>query len=98
MLLSASDCFWLLPLLSKVGTDCYMAPEVRHAKKRKEPYGTSSDWYTVGVLAYEFSVGDLPYDHPEDATPEYAPFDFGDEHKRDLITRLLDQVIAIDRH
>ena len=47
---------------SRVGTDCYRAPEVRWAKDRREPYGTSCDWYTVGVLAYEFSAGTVPYD------------------------------------
>jgi len=77
--------------MSRVGTDCYMAPEVRWAKKRKQPYGTSCDWYTVGVLAYEFSVGDLPYDQPQEDNPRYAEFDFGDSNKKDLITRLLDQ-------
>ena len=51
---------------SRVGTDCYMAPEVRWAKDRREPYGLSCDWYTVGVLAYEFSAGTVPYAHPEE--------------------------------
>ena len=51
---------------SRVGTDCYMAPEVRWAKDRREPYGLSCDWYTVGVLAYEFSAGTVPYARPDE--------------------------------
>ena len=46
---------------SRVGTECYMAPEVRYCKERKERYGVSCDWYTVGVLMYEFTNGDVPY-------------------------------------
>jgi len=104
---------------SRVGTDCYMAPEVtrtrtltkpagprsggepcpnpnpnpdpnpdpnpnlhlhlnqvRWAKERRQPYGLTCDWYTVGVLTYEFSAGTVPYAHPEDQTPSYREHDF----------------------
>ena len=76
---------------SRVGTECYMAPEVRWADKRSEAYGVSCDWYTVGVLAYEFSRGDLPYLEPEQPEPVYTPHDFKDDAMHDFVTRLLDQ-------
>jgi len=76
---------------SRVGTDCYMAPEVRWAKDRREPYGMSCDWYTVGVLAYEFSAGTVPYAHPEDEKPQYRPQEFKDADCEDFIKQLLDQ-------
>ena len=63
---------------SRVGTDCYMAPEVRWAKDRRQPYGLTCDWYTVGVLTYEFSAGKVPYEHPEDTNPVYREHDFKD--------------------
>ena len=76
---------------SRVGTDCYMAPEVRWAKDRREPYGLSCDWYTVGVLMYEFCAGTVPYAHPEEETPAYRPHDFKDPDAEDFVRRLLDQ-------
>merc|ERR1719473_190045 len=77
--------------MSRVGTECYMAPEVRWAEERNEGYGISCDWYTVGVLCYEFHVGDLPYQDPDVNDPVYSPFDFKDADTTDLIHRLLDQ-------
>uniref|UniRef100_A0A7S0JJA9 cGMP-dependent protein kinase n=1 Tax=Calcidiscus leptoporus TaxID=127549 RepID=A0A7S0JJA9_9EUKA len=56
---------------SRVGTDCYMAPEVRWARRRRTPYGKSADWYTVGVLLYEFSHGALPYSARDTENPIY---------------------------
>ena len=41
-------------------------------------YGLSCDWYTVGVLAYEFSAGTVPYAHPEEDVPNYRTHDFKD--------------------
>jgi len=76
---------------SRVGTDCYMAPEVRWAKDRREPYGLSCDWYTVGVLAYEFSAGTVPYAHPETESPEYRNHDFKDPDAENFVRSLLDQ-------
>jgi len=76
---------------SRVGTECYMAPEVRWAEKRSEPYGLSCDWYTVGVLLYEFSAGDLPYEEPEADHPMYAHHNFADPLAEDLVKKLIDQ-------
>ena len=76
---------------SRVGTDCYMAPEVRWAKDRREPYGLSCDWYTVGVLAYEFSAGTVPYAHPEEDVPQYRTHDFKDADAESFVRSLLNQ-------
>lgn len=76
---------------SRVGTDCYMAPEVRWAKDRREPYGLSCDWYTVGVLAYEFSAGTVPFAHPEEENPVYRTHEFKDPQAETFIRSLLDQ-------
>jgi serine/threonine protein kinase len=95
---------------SRVGTDCYMAPEVRWAREKKTPYGVSCDWYTVGVLCYEFHAGDLPFETPEEQDPDYTEFAFPDPHARDLVLKLLaqdpakrlgsgaDGVLSIQRH
>jgi len=56
---------------SRVGTDCYMAPEVRWCRKTREPYGMTIDWYTVGVLMYEFTHGALPFSQRDQAKPQY---------------------------
>mmetsp|Transcript_3492 Transcript_3492/g.10813 ORF Transcript_3492/g.10813 Transcript_3492/m.10813 type:complete len:569 (-) Transcript_3492:713-2419(-) len=56
---------------SRVGTDCYMAPEVRWARRRRTPYGRSADWYTVGVLTYEFTHGSLPFSARDTDSPIY---------------------------
>ena len=96
--------------MTKVGTDCYMAPEVRWADKRRAAYGVSCDWYTVGVLMYEFTAGDLPYANPEDPVPAYTPFKFPSQDAEDLVRGLLEQdhtkrlgsgpegVVEIQRH
>jgi len=76
---------------SRVGTDCYMAPEVRWAKDRKEPYGLSCDWYTIGVLTYEFSAGNVPYAHPEEENPHYRVHEFKDPACEEFVRRLLEQ-------
>jgi len=76
---------------SRVGTDCYMAPEVRWAKDRREPYGISCDWYTIGVLMYEFSAGTVPYAHPEEEVPAYRPHDFKDADAEHMVRALLNQ-------
>ena len=34
---------------SRVGTDCYMAPEVRWARKNREAYGMTVDWCVLLV-------------------------------------------------
>lgn len=76
---------------SRVGTDCYMAPEVRWAKDRREPYGLSCDWYTVGVLMYEFCAGTVPYARPDQENPTYRPHDFKDPQLEDFVKGLLNQ-------
>jgi len=76
---------------SRVGTDCYMAPEVRWAKDRREQYGFSCDWYTVGVLTYEFSAGTVPFSHPEYDCPVYRHHEFADSQCEALVKALLDQ-------
>ncbi len=76
---------------SRVGTDCYMAPEVRWAKDRRTPYGQSCDWYTVGVLTYEFSAGAVPFAKPDEPCPEYRHHKFSDPHCDNMVKGLLDQ-------
>jgi len=61
---------------SRVGTDCYMAPEVRFARRRRQAYGKSADWYTVGVLLYEFTHGALPFTGRDAETPIYRGGEF----------------------
>ena len=74
-----------------MGTDAYMAPEVRWAKQRKAQYGVSCDWYTVGVLMYELSAKRPPYDRPWDSAPQYVKFNFPEPHAGDLVKKLLEQ-------
>mmetsp|Transcript_16486 Transcript_16486/g.47536 ORF Transcript_16486/g.47536 Transcript_16486/m.47536 type:complete len:172 (+) Transcript_16486:929-1444(+) len=68
-----------------------MAPEVRWAKDRREQYGFSCDWYTVGVLTYEFSAGTVPFSHPEYDCPVYRHHEFADSQCEALVKALLDQ-------
>jgi len=76
---------------SRVGTDCYMAPEVRWARKWRQPYGVSCDWYTVGVLLYEFANGALPYTARDTDNPIYRQGDFSSKEQKDLCEELLKQ-------
>jgi beta-adrenergic-receptor kinase len=76
---------------SRVGTDCYMAPEVRWARKWRQPYGVSCDWYTVGVLLYEFANGALPYTARDTDSPIYRAGDFPSKECQDLCESLLQQ-------
>jgi len=76
---------------SRVGTDCYMAPEVRFARRRRAPYGKSADWYTVGVLLYEFSNGALPFTERDLETPKYRAGNFPSTACQDLCESLLAQ-------
>ena len=76
---------------SRVGTDCYMAPEVRWARKLREAYGVSVDWYTVGVLLYEFSNGALPYTQRDTPQPVYRPGNFPSPECKDFCESLLSQ-------
>jgi len=76
---------------SRVGTDCYMAPEVRWARKNREAYGMSVDWYTVGVLLYEFSNGALPYSQRDQPKPVYRPGTFPSHSCQEFCEKLLEQ-------
>ena len=76
---------------SRVGTDCYMAPEVRWARKNREAYGTSVDWYTVGVLLYEFSNGALPYSQRDQPKPVYRAGAFPSTSCQEFCEGLLTQ-------
>ena len=77
---------------SRVGTDCYMAPEVRWAKRWRQPYDVSCDWYTIGVLLYEFANGNLPYTARDTEKPVYRPGDFHSAEQKELCEALLNQV------
>jgi len=76
---------------SRVGTDCYMAPEVRWARKQNQSYGTSCDWYTVGVLLYEFSNGALPFTKRDTYQPVYREGTWPNADCKDLCEGLLVQ-------
>merc|ERR1719198_152949 len=76
---------------SRVGTDCYMAPEVRWARRHRQPYGKSADWYTVGVLLYEFTHGALPFTNRDNDPPTYRGGTFPSEGCKDLAEGLLAQ-------
>jgi len=77
--------------MSRVGTDIYMAPEVRFVKERKEGYGVLADWYTVGVLMYELTTGHTPYVINDDHDPPYREHPFGDERMEDFVRRLCEK-------
>ena len=51
----------------------------------------SVDWYTVGVLMYEFSNGALPFSSRDTAKPVYRPGDFASEACKELCESLLSQ-------
>ncbi|EOD12624.1 hypothetical protein EMIHUDRAFT_52924, partial [Emiliania huxleyi CCMP1516] len=76
---------------SRVGTDCYMAPEVRWAARRRKPYGKSADWYTIGVLTYEFTQGDLPFSALDSPAPVYRGGKFPSPACKDFCEALLVQ-------
>jgi len=77
---------------SMTGTFEYMAPEVIESK----PYGTAVDWWSFGILGYEFLTGGTPFRANNDtkiaekilkAKPT-LPYYLGPDAK-DLLTRLL---------
>jgi serine/threonine protein kinase len=80
------------------GTPCYMAPEVRHGRRKGAPkYSGPADWYTLGVLLYEMTEQQLPYgdeprfiDHKVEWRKPYLLNEEGrrDEQLHDLIRQL----------
>lgn len=44
---------------TKCGTTIYMAPEI--CDLRSTTYGVAADLWSLGVLAYELTVGDPPF-------------------------------------
>ena len=76
---------------SRVGTDCYMAPEVRWCRRRHTPYGASADWYTVGVLTYEFTHGALPFTARDTAQPIYRGGEFPSAESKLFTESMLEQ-------
>ena len=80
------------------GTPCYMAPEVRHGRRKGAPkYSGPADWYTLGVLLYEMTEQRLPYgdeprfiDHKVEWRKPYLLNEEGrrDEQLHDLIRQL----------
>lgn len=76
------------------GTPGYMAPEVI----KEEPYGASADFWSLGVLCYEFLVGNSPFEADEDDELFdqicYSPLKWPaklDPSAKDFLNRLLDR-------
>jgi serine/threonine protein kinase len=78
---------------SIVGTPDYLAPEIVHAR----PHGFTADYWSLGVIIYEFLVGIPPF-HADTPGATFAnivrgEFDFEDceisSEARDLISKLL---------
>ncbi len=72
--------------MSRVGTEQYMAPEV----SRREAYNATADWFSLGVLLYDFVFLDMPArDANRDAIiPDFLPEGFTYRTKN-LLVRLL---------
>lgn len=76
------------------GTPGYMAPEVI----KEEQYGASADFWSLGVLCYEFLVGNSPFEADEDdelfdqicSSPLKWPAKL-DPSAKDFLNRLLDR-------
>uniref|UniRef100_A0A6T6LCZ9 Protein kinase domain-containing protein n=1 Tax=Timspurckia oligopyrenoides TaxID=708627 RepID=A0A6T6LCZ9_9RHOD len=51
-------------LQTQVGTPHFAAPELL----KSEPYGTPVDLWSCGIVLYNMLSGELPFDHPEDAS------------------------------
>ena len=45
-------------LLQMTGSPVYIAPEVI----LKQGYGKPIDWWALGIVLYEFLIGDVPFD------------------------------------
>lgn len=76
------------------GTPGYLAPEII----KEAPYGASVDFWSLGVLCYEFLVGDSPFEADEDDVLFdqicNAPLEWPaklDPSGKDFVNRLLDR-------
>jgi len=76
------------------GTPGYLAPEII----KEKPYGASVDFWSLGVLCYEFLVGDSPFEADEDDELFdqicNAPLEWPaklDPSAKDFVNRLLDR-------
>jgi len=65
---------------------------VRWARRRRSPYGRSADWYTVGVLTYEFTHGSLPFSARDTDSPIYRGGNWPSSACGSFAEALLDQV------
>lgn len=81
------------------GTRPYMAPEVKYAEFAPAPYGCACDFFSFGVMLYEFAEKTFPFGRQpayEDLEAEFAQPALIDEdgsevpHLYDLIVGLLD--------
>jgi hypothetical protein len=59
-----------VPRADSAGGAC-SSSQVRWCRKTREAYGTTIDWYTVGVLMYEFTHGALPFSQRDLPKPVY---------------------------
>eukprot|EP00729_Bicosta_minor_P003730 gene3730-1502_t len=76
------------------GTPGYLAPEII----KETPYGASVDFWSLGILCYEFLVGDSPFEADEDDELFdqicNAPLEWPaklDPSAKDFVNRLLDR-------
>jgi serine/threonine protein kinase len=44
-----------------VGTPEYISPEVLQAQEKGASIGMQCDWWAVGIMMYEFLVGEVPF-------------------------------------
>ena len=45
-----------------MGTPSYLAPEVLRSLESSDGYGIECDWWSLGIIAYEFMVGVTPFE------------------------------------
>jgi len=81
------------------GTPVYMAPEVKLIDELGKPYGAAVDWFSYGVIIYEFAEQALPFGpNPQfmNCDDEFIPPKLRDEsgvevpHLFDFLASLLD--------